>query len=153
MENPEFRQGYWKYWNKVRVFGDKMSKIIYLVRHGEAVNDRLTLRGREQIVDVAETIEKELPSDVSSIVVYHGPRGRARESAEIFAEELSYLAVVKLCHKEELDCENFLVHKVVDAIDEPLSIVVSHRPDLEEYAYMKYILASFEKTGSYCKLF
>lgn len=152
MENPEFRQGYWKYWNKVRVFGYKMSKIIYPVRHGEAVNDRLTLRGREQIVDVAETIEKELPSDISSIVIYHSPQKRARESAEIIAGELSSLVAVKLCYKEELDCERGLVHTVVDAINEPLSVVVGHRPDLEEYVRGQNIPASFRRTGSYYKL-
>jgi broad specificity phosphatase PhoE len=62
--------------------------VILLVRHGEAADDEstdpgLSPRGREQVAALTDRLARE-----DATVVRHGPRRRARESAEIIGSGL-----------------------------------------------------------------
>lgn len=135
-----------------------MSSTIYLVRHGQYgySSPHLTPIGNEEIRTAASRIKEELSLsngvDFTEIFIYHGPQIRARESAEIIARELSTVAIIETFEKKELDVDSYSISWLVDSLSAPMNILVSHKPDLEDFVKKRNIPAKFGKTGSYCKI-
>lgn len=104
---------------------------IWVIRHGdaewEASSDRerkLTATGVQEVQSVAGKLD--LPDQV---VVWHSPYRRARQSYEALSDKLSQ-HITKVVEEPLLqpDSDVNLLVELLEAVDEPNVILVSHMP-------------------------
>lgn len=136
-------------------------KTLYLFRHGDYEQERdhenyahLTEQGIQQLTRAGERIKEEL-SGIEEIAVYHSPRVRAKESAEVLAEALSPINTY-LEMREKLTCEFDSIKELVDEIAEDDSvdtaILIGHAPDLGRYFWRNLDQRIRFSTGRYKKI-
>ena len=103
---------------------------MYLVRHGDAGSGELTADGVRQMKETAQKLKTEL-CGIETIVIYHSPRLRAVQSAEIIAENLKPINA-RLEYHDLLDCNCYQLDSVVKQAEQHC-IIVGHQPDIKNY--------------------
>ena len=137
-------------------------KNIYLVRHGKALGtlypkgveeikataakiqseigrayvQQMMEEGRKVIIkynynELIEKYEIDWSNHTGKVEIFHSPLERAKESAEIIAGFFKP-GNVHMEAKDELSCNSYQVHSIVDII-ESTGIIISHQPDLMDY--------------------
>ncbi len=126
-----------------------MAKTVYVMRHGDAYGN-LTDFGVEQVEASGRRLRQEL-GDLEEITIHHSPLERARESAEVLARTLEGIDVT-LKSDDLLTCGGrSQVHVVAGAINEDVSIIVAHQPNLETYLEQNGIFRGLS-TAEYVKV-
>ena len=136
------------------------SKFIYLIQHGEAVDKEtnptrpLTEKGRETVQEMGKFLQKH---NCKVDTIWHSPKLRARETAEIISSCLG-IEASSMCEYKELE-PNEPVKKTVKLIrkaQEQHLMLVGHLPHLSQLAGLllcedenKEIIA-FQKGGIVC---
>jgi len=123
------------------------NKNLYLVRHGSynPITEELNLEGILEIVNTTKEIKNQL-NGLEAISIYHSPIIRAKQSAEVIAENLQPIKSTVI-EKEALRLERNKVKEVAEAINDKYAIIVSHGPDLENYLYKLGVYRELPKGG------
>ena len=130
-------------------YDEMVNKIVYLVRHGDyGRNGSLNEKGKEQIKATTTEIEQDLGS-LEEITIFHSPIRRARESAQIMAEEMSLST--RLERRWDLSSESYNLSNVVAEIED-IGIIISHMPDLIGFMEERGVSLSYIGGGDYYKL-
>lgn len=136
------------------------SKIIYLVQHGEAYpkevdpNRPLTPEGREIVKKMSEFIKNK---HIQIDSLWHSPKVRAKETAEIIREVLN-LNSTSMSEYKELEPEEppKKILKHIKKSDLSGVMIVGHLPHLSKLAGLLLCkdenleVISFEKAGIVC---
>ncbi len=133
-------------------------KFIYLVQHGEAVEKQvnperpLTDTGRETIQKMARFLES---NRICIDVIWHSPKLRARQTAEIFGSSLN---IHSLHEYKELDPDESVkkTAKLIQKAQQQKIMIVGHLPHLSRLAGLLLTgdenqeLITFEKGSILC---
>lgn len=122
-------------------------RTLYIMRHGQA-DGSLTPYGIESVREAANKLKEDLFVHLALIYgtenlpIYHSCLPRAKETAEILAESLTptievagYKCIVNATPiaATELNCDEYRIGDLVARTIDPVAILVSHLPDIEDY--------------------
>lgn len=131
-----------------------MRKTTYIMRHGHAEYDKLTQKGRNAVEKTASDIYIQMligpGPEGMNVAIYHSPRLRTKETAEILAKTLKDGWNVSITERQELlFSEPLGIEKLLWMIPDQLSILVGHEPNIECYLGKNLAPAEYKRVELY----
>ena len=120
-----------------------MTHYLYIMRHGQCEDNKLTEKSEKVVRSKAEEIRKDLES-LSAIVIYHSPIPKAVITAEVVKEELTGINVT-LEPRKDLAPYQYGLQELIDNLQNT-SIIIAHQEEIQ------FIAGYCLKNGEYRKI-